>query len=215
MNTLKNRECATIAIPSKGRLKERVLQFLEKKGYPVLPPKGRELWTTIVGKEHLKVIFLHAKDIAVLIDEEVIDIGFTGLDCIFETKASIRPVVRLGECKVKICILVSEESPSNHPFHLLNKVVATPFPNIAKAYFEKLKVKTNIRPIVGSSEGIPALKICDAIVDIVETGESAKDNGLKIIAEDLFESECVCAVKKPELQPNYRVVHQFLRDIYE
>lgn len=215
MKILKDREKATIAIPSKGRLKEKVLDFLQKKGYSVLPPKGRELWSAIEGKEHLRVIFLHAKDIATFIDEGVVDIGFTGLDCIFETGARVRPVVRLGECKVKVCILVPESSPWYHPFHLLDKVVATPFPNIAKAYFDKLKVKTQIRTILGSSEGIPALQIADAIVDIVETGDSAKDNGLKIIAEDLFDSECVCAVKKPEFQPNYQVIHQFLRDIYE
>jgi ATP phosphoribosyltransferase len=212
---IKNSNQARIAIPSKGRLKEKVLAFLSSKGYPVKKPSGRVLQTIIEGKEHLQVVYLHAKDIVKMLDEGIVDIGFTGLDLISETNVSIRPVVKLGECKVKLCLLVPESMPYYHPFHLLDKTIATPFPNIAQDYFNKLKIRVNIRPILGASEGMPNLGIADGIVDVVETGSSAKENSLKIIADDLFDSECVCAVKKPEFQPNYSIINAFLRDIYE
>jgi ATP phosphoribosyltransferase len=97
---------------------------------------------------------------------------------------------------------------------LLGKVIATPFPNLARAYFQRLKIEASIRHIQGASEGMPFLGIVDAIVDVVETGSSAKENGLKIIADDLFDSECVAAVRKPELQSNYVLINNFLRRLY-
>jgi ATP phosphoribosyltransferase len=203
-----------IAIPSKGRLKEHVLNFLNAKGLPVAPPEGRQLQTCLKNDPNALVVFIHPRDIALMLHEEIIDVGFTGLDLIEETKVKIRPVIRLNCGKVKMSLLIPNESSSYHPFHLLHKSVATPFPNLARAYFDRLKVEVNIRPIQGASEGMPYLGIVDGIVDVVETGSSAIENGLKIIANDLFDSECVASVNKPETKSNYPLVNQFLRKIY-
>jgi ATP phosphoribosyltransferase len=203
-----------IAIPSKGRLKEKVLSFLEDKGLIVVPPSGRQLQSILENAPEHLVVFMHPKDIALMIHEGIIDIGFTGLDLIADTNVKIRPVVRLNSAKVKLALLVPEDSLSYHPFHLLHKSIATPFPNLAKAYFQRLKVDVTIRAIQGASEGLPYLGVVDAIIDIVETGASAAQNGLKIIADDIFDSECVAAVNKPELQSNYQLVNTFLRKIY-
>lgn len=204
-----------IALPSKGRLKEHVMSFLDKKGYPVVPPKGRQLQTYLKGRENHKVVFIHPRDIAILLQEGTIDIGFTGLDLVIETGVSIRPVVRLGLGKVKLSILVHKDSPWYHPFHLLDRKIGTPFPSLAQAYFDRLKVRATIRQISGASEGMPYLGVVDAIVDVVESGNSAIENGLKIIADDIFDSECICAVNKPEFQSNFTIINQFLRGIYE
>jgi ATP phosphoribosyltransferase len=203
-----------IAIPNKGRLKEQVLCFLKGIGYPVAAPKGNRLQTFIEGKEQCKVVFMHAKDIAYMLDEGIVDVGITGLDLIAETRVQVRTVAKLGIGKVKMCLLVPEDSKWSHPFHLLNKTIATPFPSLTKSYFDRLKVPANIRPILGASEGFPYLGIADAIVDIVETGSTARDNGLRVLCDDLFDSECVCAVKRPEFQANHILIHEFLRGVY-
>jgi ATP phosphoribosyltransferase len=203
-----------IAVPSKGRLKEKVLAFLKDKGVIIVPPEGRQLQSVVENSLDHLVVFMHPKDIALMIHEGIIDVGFTGLDLIADTNVQIRPVVRLNSAKVKLALLVPQDSPSYHPFHLLNKSIATPFPNLAKAYFQKLKVDVTIRAIQGASEGLPYLGVVDAIIDIIETGVSAEQNGLKIIADDIFDSECVAAVNKPELQSNYQLVNNFLRKIY-
>lgn len=203
-----------VAIPSKGRLKEHVLNFLESKGCPVKPAEGRQLQTTFVNDPAYLVVFMHARDIAIMLDKGVIDVGFTGLDLIAETKVAVRPIIRLNAGKVKVALMVPKTDPAYHTFHLLHKSVATPFPNLAKAYFDRLKVEVSIHPLQGASEGIPYLGIADAIVDVVETGTSVTENGLKIIADDIFDSECIAAVNKPETQINYPMINQFLRRIY-
>ena len=203
-----------IGMPSKGRLKEHVLAFLASKGLGVKPPVGRELQSQINTLPNHKVVFLHPKDIPLLIEKNVIDVGFSGLDLMKETKANIRPVVRLNLGHVKMAIMVPNDSEWYHPFHLLDRKVATPFPQIAQEYFDRLKMRVDITAIGGASEGMPYLGIVDAIVDVVETGTSAEENNLKVIANDLFDSECICAVNKPEFQSNYQLVNSFLRRIY-
>lgn len=204
-----------IAVPSKGRLKEHVFAFLRAKGYPIKPPDGRQLQSQLERRPDHKVVFLHPKDIAYMLEAGVVDVGFTGLDMIAETKVGIRPVIKLGAGSVKMSILVPSDSSWYHPFHLLDKTVATPFPHIARDYFARLKIRVKIRPVLGASEGMPYLGVVDGVVDVVETGGSARENELKSIADDLFDSECVCAVHKPEFHANYPMVNDLLRGLYD
>src|SRR5690349_3443259 len=113
----------TIAIPSKGRLKSQVLQFLASKGFCIVEPKRREMHTTIHGHPHFKIVFLHPKDIALLLHEGAVDIGFTGLDLIAETKAEVQTVFSLNSSKVSLCILAPFNSSISQPYQLQNKTV--------------------------------------------------------------------------------------------
>lgn len=205
-----------IAIPSKGRIRKHVCDFLTSKGFSVESADlGRTLQTHIKDHEHLKVVLIHPKDIPSFLEKGVIDIGFTGLDLLHETGANVRPVCRLGIGKVKMALAVPEASTISHPFHLMNKTIGSPYPIIATKYFEKLKIPVTVQNIRGASEGMPFLGIVDAIVDVVETGSTIKENHLKIIDDDIFESECVCVVNRPEFGANYQLVNNFLRRIYE
>jgi len=203
-----------IGIPSKGRLRIHVLEYLADHGMVVQLGTERQLQAEIEGNPHYKVIFAHPKDIPLFLEKKVLDVGFTGMDLIHETQAQVKPIVRTGRGYVKMSLMVPKTQNLYHPFHLLDKTIGTPFPNIARAYFERLQVRVNIHPVQGASEGMPYLGMVDAIVDVVESGESAQENGLKIIANDIFDSECVVIVKGPELQENYRLINEFLRKIY-
>ena len=203
-----------IGVPSKGRLKEHVTNFLNEKGYKLPDDLGRVLQTILNDDEQFKVVFAHPKDIPVLVDKGSIDIGFTGLDLIYETRVNVRPLIRLGLGKVKMALAVPVKKDITHPFHLMHKTVGTSFPNITKEYFDSLKVDVNIEPIRGASEGMPYLGVVDAIVDVVETGKSLVANQLEIIDDEIFDSECVLIVSKPEFQMNHELVHNFVRDLY-
>ncbi|MCB1135667.1 MAG: ATP phosphoribosyltransferase [Chlamydiia bacterium] len=203
-----------LGIPSKGRLKSIVIDYLASHGYPVRT-KERQLQGEVEDQPQYKVVFAHPKDIPIFLDKGVLDVGFTGLDMIHETQSKVRPVIKTGGGYVKMSIMVPETKPHYHPFHLLDQTIGTPFPNITRAYFDQLKVRVNVQPILGASEGMPYLGLVDAIVDVVETGTSARENGLKVVANDLFDSECVVAVKTPEIQENHRIINDFLRSLYQ
>lgn len=205
-----------IAVPSKGRLRQHVMGYLAKRGFEIDEDSlGRKLQTNVVGMEDHLVALIHPKDIPLFLEKGVVDVGFTGLDLIHETKAMIRPLIRMGIGHVKMALLVPKESNYSHPFHLMGKKVGTPFPSIAKAYFENLKVDCKVQLIQGASEGMPYLGIVDAIVDVVETARSAEENELKVIDDEIFYSECICAVRRPEFQSNYKKVNEFLRRLYD
>lgn len=204
-----------IAVPSKGRIQKHIAAFLESKGLPVeFEGLGRKLQTHIKGHDNYKVVLMHPKDVPLFIEKEVVDVGFTGYDLLHETGAKIRPLLKLGVGKVKMSISVPATSNYTHPFHLMKKKVGTPFPNLARAYFEKLKIPVTVVPIQGASEGMPFLGIIDAILDVVETGVTGKENHLRVIDDEIFDSECICAVKQPEFNVNYRLINEFLRRIY-
>jgi len=203
-----------VALPSKGRLRDVVVQYLHSFGLQVTSGTTRSLQGRIEGFDAAKVVFLHAKDIPVLLAKRTIDLGFTGLDLIHETASAIRPVKRLGVGKVKMGILVPENSPISHPFELMGKTIGTSFHRLAKQYFDQLKIPVHIQPILGASEGLPYLGLVDAIVDVIETGKSAIENKLKIIDDSIFDSECVLCVHTPEMYENYRVVNSFLQRLY-
>lgn len=203
-----------VAVPSKGRLKAHVTDFLSECGYEFPEDIGRKLQTVLNDDDRFQVAFLHPKDIPPMVALGRVDVGFSGLDLIYETKADVRSLIKIGRGHVRMAIAVPEDKDITHPFHLMNKVVGTSFPNMAKEYFERLKVDVEVRPILGASEGMPYLGVVDAIMDVVETGSSLKANHLTIIDNDIFDSECVLMVARPELQKNYKLVNEFLRSVY-
>ena len=204
----------TIGIPSKGRLKEHTAKVLEALGYHLPQEKNRKLQSAFVDMPNHKILFFHAKDIPVMVSQRHLDIGFTGLDLIYERNAKVRPVTKLNRGQVKVVIAVRNDSNINHPFHLMNRTIATPFPNITQEYFDRLKVPVNVISVSGSSEGMGYISTVDAIADVTETGSTIRENDLRIIADDVFDSELVCIVNKPEHESNYRLVNQFLRRLY-
>lgn len=210
----KNKESLIIGIPSKGRPKDHTLNFLKSKGFSLPTSSDRSLQTHFLNMEEHRVAFFHAKDIPKLVAQNVVDIGFTGLDLLHETEAKVRPVIKLNLGLVKMAIAVREDSTINHPFHLMHKVIATSYPRISGEYFQKLNIPVTIQAISGASEGMPYLPTVDAIVDVVETGASLRANKLQIIADDVFVSEMVCVVNRPEFSVNYQMIHQLLRRLY-
>jgi len=210
----KTSESVVIGIPSKWRMKDHTYDFLRSKGIDIKETGDRKLQTTL-GDDRFKVCFMHAKDIAIMLENGLIDVWFTGLDIIYETRVkSVRPVIKTGLGKVKLCIAVPNNSSIDHPFKLMDKKIATSFWNITKEYFGSLWVNVDVHNIFWASEWMPYLWLCDAIVDVVETWNSLVANNMQIIRDDLFLSELVVAVNKPELSKNYKVVNEFLRKIY-
>ena len=66
---------------------------------------------------------------------------------------------------------------------MLIKTIATKYPNVARSFFEKKGMDTEIIKIEGSVELAPLVGLSDVIVDIVETGKTLKENGLDVLED--------------------------------
>jgi len=184
-----------IAIPNKGRLSEKIYGLLSAAGLNFPSKSERTLQvTTRDGKYSL--IFVRTQDIPKFVEDDVADIGFTGFDIVTETQADVDKIMDLDFGQCDMIVAVKEEDGIYSPADLPEEIkVATSFPNIAKAYFDKLGKKAKIIEVSGATEITPRLGLSNVIVDITSSGSTLKSNKLKIIDKILSSSAVIIARK--------------------
>ena len=189
-----------LAIPNKGRLKEPVINLLKRAGYR-FRVKDRALYAGC-NNAKIDILFIRTDDIPYLVSENVVDMGITGEDLIIEKHASVTELLALGIGKCKLSVAVSEECDND--LSVLNKkIIATSFPNLAKKFFNEKGIDIECIIMNGALEIMIALGLADGIVDIVETGDTLKENKLKTIA-DIGEYQATFIVRN-ELKDDPRV----------
>lgn len=163
----------TVAI-AKGRVYRSFNKFLAEKGLEdyaeALTEGGRDLFR-IVGD--VKFIFAKGKDVPTYVEQGVADLGVVGSDTIAEKEFNVLNVSELpfGHCRLAIA------GPKDLDQSDI-KVVATSFPNLTRKYFNQEKQDVDLVFLNGSVELAPILGLADAIVDIVQTGTTLKENDL-------------------------------------
>jgi ATP phosphoribosyltransferase len=176
-----DRQRLRVALPGKGRLREPTIELLKRAGFD-FRAKDRNLYATCTNAE-IVFIFVRADDIPVLVESGVIDAGFTGSDLVLERKSDIETILPLGYGKCRLCVAVRDEYAESDIRPLAGKTVATSFPHVTADYFKKNNISVKCVEMNGSVEIMVALGLADAVVDIVETGDSLRDNNLKVLSE--------------------------------
>ncbi|MCR5417591.1 MAG: ATP phosphoribosyltransferase [Lachnospiraceae bacterium] len=182
MNT--NNEYLTIAL-CKGRLASKTLELLEGIGITCDEMKDKSSRKLIFVNEEQKMRFFLAKgpDVPTYVEYGVADIGVVGKDTIMEEQRRAYEVLDLGYGKCRMCVCGPESAAELLQHHEMIRV-ASKYPNIAKDYFYNKKFQTvDIIKLNGSVELGPIVGLSDVIVDIVETGSTLHENGLKVLEE--------------------------------
>ena len=191
--TLSDSSRIKFAIPNKGRLKDPAVELLMKSGFH-FRAQGRNLYASCTTAD-ITFIFLRADDIPVLVHSGAVDVGITGSDLICERKVNVAEVLQLGFGKCRLCVAVKDDYPNENFSSLSGKTIATSFPETTLSFFKQKEIDVNCIEMNGSVEIMVALGLADAIVDIVETGDSLKDNGLRIF-EDIGSYQSVLIANK-------------------
>ena len=165
---------------TKGRLEKRTVHLFQTIGLDCkeLISKGRRL---ILPVEPYEVVLAKAADVITYVEHGACDIGIVGKDTIMEKSQGFYEVVDLGFGKCRFCLAGKKGENFFDGYH--EKIIATKYPNVAKKYFEDKGMDVKIIKIEGSVELAPLLDFADAIVDIVETGTTLRENGLEVIEE--------------------------------
>lgn len=174
----------TIAL-TKGRLAEKTLEMLEAVGITCEEMKDKKTRKLIFVNEELKLRFFLAKgpDVPTYVEYGAADLGVVGRDTILEEGRKLYEVMDLGFGKCRMCICGPESAKELLDGNQQIRV-ATKYPNIAKDYFYNKKNQTvEIIKLNGSIELAPIVGLSEVIVDIVETGSTLKENGLKVLEE--------------------------------
>lgn len=162
---------------TKGRLQDRSVELFEAMGLdcgPIREP-GRRLVHALPNYP-LDAVLAKAPDVITYVEHGVCDLGIVGKDTIMEQGGSFYEVLDLGFGKCRFALAVKAGSDFYGTYK--TRRIATKYPNVARSFFEKKGMDVSIIKIEGSVELAPILDLADAIVDIVETGTTLKENGL-------------------------------------
>ena len=164
---------------TKGRLEKDTVALLERIGYDceAVHNKGRKLILPV--GDRLEVVLAKAADVITYVEHGVCDLGVVGKDTIRENGTSFYEVLDLGFGRCKFALAAPKGSDFFGGY--ASRTIATKYPNVARNYFESKAMDIRFIKIEGSVELAPLLGLSDAIVDIVETGTTLKENGLEVV----------------------------------
>ena len=205
------------ALPSKGRISEPSIDLLRRAGY-AFRTQGRNLYASCTNAD-ITFIFVRADDIPVLVASGAVEIGITGSDLIIENEVDVVEMLPLGYGKCRLCVAVKNDFPGKDISALAGKTIATSFPQLSKSFFAKSNINVNCIKMTGSVEIMVDLNLAAGIVDLVETGDSLRDNELMVFAEiGSYETELIAnkaVANSPEiLQIKRRIEGILIADKY-
>ena len=189
----------TIALP-KGRMADITLARFEKAFNKKFKFENRKL---ILEVNDFKFLYVKNQDVPIYVQRGVADLGVSGLDVLNEKNYQITKLLDLGfgKCKIVVGMKKGQKIDINKP----QIKIATKLENITKNYFAKKAMDVDIVKLNGSIELAPLIGLSDAIVDIVETGTTMKENGLEPIetiihsSAHLFANQNSFVIKKREI----------------
>ena len=170
---------------AKGRLAKHTLSLLEQIGITCEEMKDEKTRKLIFVNEEVGYRFFLSKatDVPTYVEMGAADIGVVGKDTILEAGRKLYEVLDLNVGKCRMCVAGPESAREKLNDGSLIRV-ASKYPRIAKDYFYNTKHQTvEIIKLNGSVELAPIVGLSEVIVDIVETGSTLKENGLKVLEE--------------------------------
>ena len=175
------RDSVRIAL-TKGRLEKKTLALLKASGYDIseLEAGSRKLIFALPGTA-VEIVLAKAADVITYVEHGVCDMGVVGKDTIMEKGGSFYEMVDLGFGKCRFALATKKGKQVYGDYKA--PVIATKYPNVTKAFFHKKNMDVETIKIEGSVELAPLLELADAIVDIVETGSTLRENGLEVIED--------------------------------
>ena len=170
-----------VALP-KGRIAHETLEIFEEIFGKKFVFEDRKL---ILEVDNFKFLLVRNQDVPSYVLHQAADIGVVGLDVLEEHELDLIDLMDLGIGKCRVC--VGMKKGENLSSSMPQIKVATKMENIAKRHFSNKAMATKIIKLYGSIELAPLVGLCDAIVDIVETGDTMRQNGLEVV-EDIMDS---------------------------
>lgn len=175
------RDTVRIAL-TKGRLEKKTLALLKSAGYDIseLEAGSRKLIFALPDTG-VETVLAKAADVITYVEHGVCDMGVVGKDTIMEKGGSFYEMVDLGFGKCRFALATKKGKDVYGGYQ--TPVIATKYPAVTKAFFNRKNMDVETIKIEGSVELAPLLELADAIVDIVETGTTLKENGLEVIED--------------------------------
>ncbi len=168
-----------IALP-KGRLGEKAYALFTAAGYgDGRSDIGRRL-SFRDEKSGFNYFWVKPSDVAVYVERGAADVGVVGKDVLDEDRPDVYELtdLKIGKCKMCVAARADFKDDFSRPLHVASKFVRS-----AEQYYSSVGRRITVIKLNGSVELAPILGLSDVIFDIVETGDTLKANGLRVIAQ--------------------------------
>ena len=205
----------TIALPSKGRMKEDSSAIFARAGFNIVAVGNERSYRgRVEGRDDIEIAFLSASEISREVGSGAVDFGVTGEDLVREEWADVETRVefaaRLGFGHADVIVAVPEiwldvdsmadlgdvaaDFRSRHGRRL---AIATKYWRLTQQFFSHMHGIQLYRIVesLGATEGAPASGSADIIVDITSTGSTLKANHLKILGDGVILRSQACLVR--------------------
>jgi ATP phosphoribosyltransferase len=197
-----------LSLPSKGRLSEDAIAFLKECGFSIYKPNPRQYEASLPALPGVSVLFQRPTDIVISVRNGSVDFGITGLDMLAEhggPNGAILPIhtaLGFGLCTLNVIVpeawttvsvmadLAQIQAEIGRPLR-----VATKFPNAAAPFFAQhgLADVTFIEA-EGTLEIAPTIGYADLITDLVSSGQTLRDNRLKLLIDGQILASQACLI---------------------
>ena len=196
-----------LALP-KGRLLNEVKGLFEKVGIE-FDDKSRKLIIN-TSKHFIKVAILRTWDIPKFVNYGAADIGVVGKDILFESNLENNYYeledLGIGQCRMSLASL-ENKIPRQKKIR-----VASKYPEYTKKYFLANSKDIEILILKGAIEIAPVLGLADCIVDLVQTCQTLKENGLKEL-EKISDITSRLIVNKSSFKSKYKEINEISREL--
>lgn len=177
----------TIALP-KGRIAKETLQIFSQVFGEEFVFDDRKL---LLHKQGLCFMLVRSQDVATYVYHQAADVGVVGLDVLQEQPCKVIRLVDLGIGKCRVVVGEHRDKPINY---LKPKVkIATKMPRLTLQHFSQKAIPIEIIKLYGSIELAPLVGLADGIVDIVESGDTMRQNNLREVETILHSSAYLIA----------------------
>jgi ATP phosphoribosyltransferase len=157
-----------------------------------------------------RFIFVKPMDVPVYVEHGIADCGMVGRDVILETQADVLLPLDLRIASCRLVVAAIDENILTRSLGMLR--VATKYSHLASEHFGMLGIPVEIISLSGSVELAPALGLADAIVDLVETGRTLQENGLKVV-DVIAKSTGRLVVNRASYQLKAKPIMEFTRAV--
>lgn len=198
-----------IALPNKGALSEEAVELVRAAGYRCRRSRG-ELMIRDVEND-VEFYFLRPRDIAVYVHDGILELGITGRDLAADSDVPLEELLPLGFGQANFCYAVPREQRVDpDDFHGLR--VATSYPNIVRRDLEQRGVEAQVVRLDGAVEISIALGVADVVADVVQTGQTLEQAGLRVIGEPVLRSEAILVARNEGMAQNGQI-RQFIERV--
>jgi ATP phosphoribosyltransferase len=191
MNMLK------LGIP-KGSLENATIDLFKKSGWKITV--SSRSYFPVIDDDEIRCTLVRAQEMSRFVETGTLDAGLTGRDWVLENGSDVTVVQDLIYSKTSLSrarwvLVVAEDSPIRTLKDLDGKKIFTELVNFTKRYFAERNIRVDVEFSWGATEGKVIEGLCDAIVEVTETGSTLRANGLRIV-EELMQTNTQFIVNK-------------------